>query len=219
MHLFKENELELARAIGSLNYTNPFTPQRLEQEQRILGTQATTDSPVWHKIYNKGSVTPNVEKIFALCREFVSDLRGRFDVSGFKHASDDEMEAYDELVVYWLFEKYRLTMGEMMVSHPDETFFPCYRDFANDFDEFISKVPRRCPSLFSPEKTFAIYFQIHRVSSATSHSAEDITLVFYDFRITGHFFTQNLGNLPNRLVTLPFLWQTYNHRYLVVHRR
>ena len=53
MHLFKENELELARAIGSLNYTNPFTPQRLEQEQKILGTQATTDSPVWHKIYNK----------------------------------------------------------------------------------------------------------------------------------------------------------------------
>ncbi|MBO4344402.1 MAG: sigma 54-interacting transcriptional regulator [Victivallales bacterium] len=182
MHLFKENELELARAIGSLNYTNPFTLQRLEQEQRILGTQATTDSPVWHKIYNKGSVTPNVEKIFALCREFVSDLRGRFDVSGFRHASDDEMEAYDELVVYWLFEKYRLTMGEMMVSHPDETFFPCYRDFANDFDEFISKVPRRCPSLFSPEKTFAIYFQIHRAFHFIFNTIAGSSLKAAEFR-------------------------------------
>ena len=162
MHLFKENEQELVRAIGALNYTNPFTPERLEQEQKILGAQSTKESPVWHKIYNKGSVTPNVEKIFALCRELVSELRGRFDLPEFRHAPDDMMEAYDELVVYWLFEKYRLKMGEIMVNHPEETFFPCYKDFADDFNEFIVKIPRKRPSLFSPEKTFAIYYQIHR---------------------------------------------------------
>ena len=162
MNLLTANELELARAIGSLNYTNPFTPKRLEQEERILGARSTKGTAVWHKIYNKGSVTPNVEKIFALSRDFVSEVRARFDRPGFQQATEKELEAYDELVVYWLFEKYRLTVGEIMVQHPDETYFPCYRDFAKDFDELVARVPRRKPSLFSPEKTFAIYFQVHR---------------------------------------------------------
>ncbi|MBR4674527.1 MAG: sigma-54-dependent Fis family transcriptional regulator [Victivallales bacterium] len=162
MSLFNSNELELARAIGGLNYTNPFTPQRTEQERRILGRRAKRDTPVWHKIGNQGSVTPNVEMIFALCKDFVDRLQQRFSAPSFKMASEEEMKVYDELVVYWLFEKYRLTMGEMMVSQPDETYFPCYKAFAHDFETCIASVPRRYPSLFSPEKTFATYFQIHR---------------------------------------------------------
>ena len=162
MPLFTSEELELARAIGGLNYTNPFIPQRLELERRILGRRAKRETAVWHKIGNRGSVTPNVEMIFALCREFVGKLQQRFAAPNYKPASELEMAAYDELVVYWLFEKYRLTMGEIMVEHPQETFFPCYKDFASDFNACIRNVPRRTPSLFSPEKTFAIYFQIHR---------------------------------------------------------
>ena len=162
MPLFTSDELELARAIGGLNYTNPFTPQRLEQERKILGRRAKRSTPVWHKIGNSGSVTPNVEMIFALCQEFVGRLQRRFTAPNYKSASELEMEAYDELVVYWLFEKYRLTMGEMMVAHPQETFFPCYKEYVNDFDACIRNIPRGTPSLFSPEKTFAVFFQIHR---------------------------------------------------------
>ena len=112
MSLFNSNELELARAIGGLNYTNPFTPQRTEQERRILGRRAKRDTPVWHKIGNQGSVTPNVEMIFALCKDLVGRLQQRFSAPSFKMASEEEMKVYDELVVYWLFEKYRLTSME-----------------------------------------------------------------------------------------------------------
>ena len=37
--LFNKEERRLAEAIGSLNYTNPFTPKRLEQERAILGAE------------------------------------------------------------------------------------------------------------------------------------------------------------------------------------
>ncbi len=162
MPLFREGELELARAIGGLNYTNPFTPQRLEQERLILGRRAKKDVAVWHKTGNRGSVTPNVEMIFALCESFVDELRGRLAAADGGQATAEEMDVYDEVVVYWLFEKYRLTMGEIMVSRPEETCYPCYKEFLGDFEAYLTHVPRVRPSQFSPEKTFAIYFQIHR---------------------------------------------------------
>ena len=37
MKLYTEAEAPLLRAIGKLNYTNPFTPERLELEEIILG--------------------------------------------------------------------------------------------------------------------------------------------------------------------------------------
>ncbi len=37
MKLFSEAEAPLLRALGKLNYTNPFAPERLELEEIILG--------------------------------------------------------------------------------------------------------------------------------------------------------------------------------------
>ncbi|MBR0459352.1 MAG: sigma-54-dependent Fis family transcriptional regulator [Victivallales bacterium] len=180
--LFRPEELRLARAIGRLTYLNPFTPERLEQERQILGKRAKRSTTVWHKIANNGSVTPNVEMIFALCKEFVGNLQSRFSAPDFQKASDEEMKVYDELVIYWLFEKYRLTMGEMMVEHPNETYFPCYKAFAEDFSTCVEKVPRRIPSQFSPEKTFAVYFQIHRAFHFIFNTIAGSSLAAAQFR-------------------------------------
>lgn len=45
MKLYTEAEAPLLRAIGKLNYTNPFTPERLELEEIILGPSPCPGAP------------------------------------------------------------------------------------------------------------------------------------------------------------------------------
>lgn len=48
MKLYTEAEAPLLRAIGKLNYTNPFTPERLELEEIILGRPPAPERRVWN---------------------------------------------------------------------------------------------------------------------------------------------------------------------------
>lgn len=66
------------------------------------------------------------------------------------------------MVIYHLFEKYRAEMTGQMLRNPEETRFDCYEKFAADFDHFLSRPGRRLRCSYDPERTFAIYFQIHR---------------------------------------------------------
>ena len=60
--LFNKEERRLAEAIGSLNYTNPFTPKRLEQERAILGPNAKSSYTVWHNQDGNRTVNRNISQ-------------------------------------------------------------------------------------------------------------------------------------------------------------
>ena len=75
--LFNKEERRLAEAIGGLNYTNPFTPKRLEQERAILGPNAASSYAVWHNQDGKRLVNRNISPIFKVCDELVKKLLSR----------------------------------------------------------------------------------------------------------------------------------------------
>ncbi|MCR4574051.1 MAG: sigma 54-interacting transcriptional regulator [Lentisphaeria bacterium] len=159
--LFTKEEKRLAEAIGSLNYTNPFTPKRLEQEHAILGRDASSNYVVWHNQGGKRLVNRNISPIYEVCNELVNRLMSRMPTLK-QLPTVDEMRIYDEMVLYWLFEKHRVSVCELMHQEPQETHYECYQAFLEDFDVAIRKPPRRQPSEFTPEKVFAVIFQIHR---------------------------------------------------------
>lgn len=159
--LFNKEERRLAEAIGSLNYTNPFTPKRLEQERAILGPNAKSSYTVWHNQDGNRTVNRNISPIFEVCDALVKKLLSRLQKQK-KLPSEEEMRIYDEMVLYWLFEKHRVPVCELMQTQPQETHFECYQAFLEDFEATILNPPRRQPSEFTPEKTFAVIFQIHR---------------------------------------------------------
>ena len=159
--LFNKEERRLAEAIGSLNYTNPFTPKRLEQERAILGRNAKSNYAVWHNQDGKRMVNTNISPIFKVCDELVQKLLSRLSTLK-KQPSEEEMRVFDQMVLYWLFEKHRVPVCELMHEQPQETHYECYQACLEDFDAAIRHPARRQPSEFTPEKTFAVIFQIHR---------------------------------------------------------
>jgi hypothetical protein len=106
-------------------------------------------------------VNTNISPIFKVCDELVQKLLSRLPTLK-KQPSEEEMRVFDEMVLYWLFEKHRVPVCELMHEQPQETHYECYQAFLEDFDATIRHPARRQPSEFTPEKTFAVIFQIHR---------------------------------------------------------
>lgn len=159
--LIAESERPLLEAIGNLNFTNPFTPERLELEETILGPSYRSSGQVWNMHSGLASAQKNVDRIKEICEQKACGLRKRIS-SLTVPATEEERDIYEPVVLYHLFEKYRGPMSERMLANPDETSYPVYREFLEDYNYFMRRPGRTLPSIYSPEKTFAMYFQIHR---------------------------------------------------------
>lgn len=156
-----ESEKPLLTAIGNLNFTNPFTPERLELEKTILGPACRSYGRVWNMHSATASAQSNVERIKEISEQTACRLRKRLDCPTVL-PTEEERDLYEPVVLYHLFEKYRGAMSERMLADPEETAYPVYRKFLEDYHYFMNRPGRTLPSIYTPEKTFAMYFQIHR---------------------------------------------------------
>ncbi|WP_294504032.1 sigma 54-interacting transcriptional regulator [uncultured Victivallis sp.] len=161
MKLFTEQEAPLLRALGKLNYTNPFTPERLELEEIILGRPPAPERRVWNMHDGARGTREDVTELAELAKHWANELRRRTELPGVK-LDGTALDVAEPVVIYHLFEKHRAAMTAQMLNSPDETRFPCYDEFAADFDYFLNRPGRRLQCSYEPERTFAIYFQIHR---------------------------------------------------------
>ena len=161
MKLYTEAEAPLLRAIGKLNYTNPFTPERLELEEIILGRPPAPERRVWNMHDGLRGTREAVAELGRLVEHWALELRRRADAPGVE-LDARARDIAEPVVIYHLFEKYRAEMTGQMLRNPEETRFDCYEKFAADFDHFLSRPGRRLRCSYDPERTFAIYFQIHR---------------------------------------------------------
>src|SRR5438045_7200006 len=102
MQFLSAQERETAIEIGSLVYANPFLEERIAHEKRIIGAAYVESQPFW-------SLRPdlqrkdNIDAIDARCSALVETLHAR--LRGGARASRDEMQVYDDLVIYFLYER------------------------------------------------------------------------------------------------------------------
>ncbi len=155
-----DTERQNAVAIGKLNYTNPFMPERLELEKEILGRSEALSGPVWSR---RSSREPrrNISRLQERAAELTASLHRRLEQADCR-ATEAELAIYAEVALYHLFEAYRSRMTPEDSEQPFPDRFEFYREFLAEFQRLLHFLPAAKQQEYTPERTFAIFFQIHR---------------------------------------------------------
>jgi hypothetical protein len=145
---FLENLSRLATA-------NPFLPERIELERRILRDDFEEVSPVWSKRLDRRNA--NVVKLGARAEAVANPLRGRL-ASG-RHFSAGDGRLYEELVFYILYYRFEDDFGRAM-NEPSVRFYEAF------CREALRLLPSSASGGIEAELPhwFAFLFQIRRAS-------------------------------------------------------
>src|SRR5260221_9044005 len=154
MALFSEQERATAAAIGSLVYENPFLPGRIAAERKALGDAFVPERNVWSREL-RGESTPNLAAIARRAEELAAQARGRIG-----KAMKGELDLYDDLVTYVLYDRYSEKLVALAVKEGDERV-AFYDAFAGDARHFLEPAgllpaPRELAHLF------ACFYQVRR---------------------------------------------------------
>ena len=163
MSIFTESEWEQARLFGRLIFANPFTEERTLVEQRLLGRRHITLYRVWHSVNGDLSVNKNLTALNALCDDLVRKGLSRWENDA-PHVTAAEREAWDLLVLFWLFGKFSGPMCRniYLAENAEAENASLYDAFLEDFTRMMQPPGRDVPSPYRPDTIFALFHQIHR---------------------------------------------------------
>jgi transcriptional regulator with AAA-type ATPase domain len=127
MRFFNTAEKALATDFAALVYANPFLEERITHERRILGDGHAHGQPYW-SLQPDAKREATITAIAARCDALVETLRGR--IRGGARRSRDEQQLYDDVVIYFLYERYReaiLGLIERGEASARVDFYPRFR--------------------------------------------------------------------------------------------
>ena len=135
MSLMNSEERTFARAIASLTYCNPFLPERIEHERRVLGPEFSFPDDVWNVRPDIETERPNVRRLQERSEELLQSIARRArDGHG---PTALEQQLHEDLVVYALFYRYHdeflrlIESGATGPREPAKVVF--FRRFRHDF--------------------------------------------------------------------------------------
>jgi len=147
--LFTAAERTLATHIAALVYTNPFLEERIEHERRSIGSAYVASQPVW-SLRADGIRDGNLDAITARTNALVATLRGRLDDGA--RASAQDLQLYDDVVIYFLYERYREAILGLIESDARASFYPRFR----------ADVAAHLRDRIAPAHLFACFYQVRR---------------------------------------------------------
>src|SRR5688572_25370200 len=158
MHFMTKAETAFARAVSRMTYSNPFLPERLEAEREALGSAFVDPGPVWSLgDETRDSERPNLLRLRERIESLASRLRDRLAQG--TTASAEEWDLYEDLVLYLLYDRHRLPLGELIGRRTRVGFYPGYR---TDSLRFLAIPGRPDPKPADLAHVFACFFQIRR---------------------------------------------------------
>ena len=164
MGFMSSGERALCRALSDLSYSNPFLPERIGHERKVLGDGFVERGPVWDFTEQSGKEHPNILRIGERAEEMASALQARL-AKGPKVGKKDRI-LYEDLILYLLFHRTRDRFYKYMLAAAGPSAGPrpidFYGDFARDVDHFFGAPGVRGPERQDPPHLFACFFQIRR---------------------------------------------------------
>ncbi len=148
--MFTPEERRLAEEIAGLAFANPFLEERTEHERRILGEAHVPTQPFWSLLPDPDRHA-NIEAIAARCDALVETLRARMYGA---RASREELELYDEVVIYFLYERYREAFLDLIDHEPGAR--------AAFFARFRADVAEYLADRIDATHLFACFYQVRR---------------------------------------------------------
>jgi hypothetical protein len=128
MALLSEPERDFTTAVAHLIYVNPFLAERIEWERRALGAEFLPFDQVWHSRGDPGGENPNEARIAERATALAEVLRERLASGG--RASAEELELYQDVVLYLLYYRYQARLYAVLVAAGRRPNFGFYADFA-----------------------------------------------------------------------------------------
>ncbi|HEX6161668.1 MAG TPA: sigma 54-interacting transcriptional regulator [Thermoanaerobaculia bacterium] len=121
--MFTTEDRRLAESIAALAYANPFLEQRIAHEKEILGEAWIPGPPYWSLLPERGR-SSNIDRIAERCNALMQRLQ-----AGGAKPSRSEAVLYEEVAVYFLYERYREAIFELFESDPSQrvAFYPRFK--------------------------------------------------------------------------------------------
>lgn len=157
MPLFTERERDTASAIGSLVYENPFLPGRLAAERRVLGDAFQAEKSVW-SLELHGESNPNLAAIAKVAEALAEKARSA--LPSLRRREKEEINLYEDLVTYVLYDRYSEHLAELAVRENDERV-PFYDAFVADAQHFLEPAGL-LPASRELAHLFALFYQVRR---------------------------------------------------------
>ncbi len=164
-----DSERSVAAAIAGLSDTNPFLPGRIDLEREALADRFVGTGDVWRVEATLDGLNPNLRALTAAVEQLVPKLRDR--LRGGARATAAELELYEALVRYLLYQRYETTWFALIergeAGRSTTTAVSAYTRFAHDVDDLLGFAPSEAggpalPVATDPEHLFAWGFQIRR---------------------------------------------------------
>ena len=202
--IFSSRERPRAEAIGDLAFCNPFLPERVELERRILGSAFVAIAPVWSADPRSLTDNANVAAIRKLAEGLATTVRRRV-VEGARPLPE-EWTTYDELVLHVLFYRYEDVMFRELEAPPSSggggsdrvAYYPAFRDDVRFFYEVPgSPLGDAC----APHRVFALLHQFRRAFHFTFRRILGSSLAAARLRaaVWQSIFTRDLRRYRRRL--------------------
>ncbi len=166
MSLLSANEWRVAEAIAGIGYVNPFLPERIELEKQALGKDFVNFQPFlqYRPDCSVSDMFPNVPALCKRSEQLLVKMLAKLLAQ--EPATDHELEVYENLVLYQLYERYMSNALDLpMVSfctRPLRDILDCYDSFVKDFQRFLVLPERKLPSNLDQDIIFAGLFQLER---------------------------------------------------------
>ncbi len=159
-----DREREILEAVTRMATSNPFAPDRIDQERLALGDAFTAYTAVWHMDGDVEGLNPNVVRLRELAEGMAEDLRGRL-VDGAR-PNARELALYEGFVRYLLFYRYSPDLTKIIherhAGKPATRKLAFYSRYAADFAHFFEIDGIAFPEETNAPHVLAWGFQIRR---------------------------------------------------------
>jgi transcriptional regulator with AAA-type ATPase domain len=154
-------DLELAQAISCLAFCNPFLPERIETERKVLGQQFVEVDTVWNLAKDWDGMRPNIGLLREKAEQFAMQLRERL-VAGEK-PSEKELQLYEDVAVYLLYYRtHRPLTSYLLGAMSKAELATTWALFLQDTEHFLEIPGVKLPGEYDAPHLFAVCFQVRR---------------------------------------------------------
>jgi hypothetical protein len=165
--LLSSTDWAAAEAIAGFFHVNPFVPERVALERKVLGARHKEEGPVIRVQpgESREGVLGNVPALFERARRIVSEMRRR--IEGGHTATRDELRVYEDLVLFCLYNQHMENLEDLVTKSLQRSGWDgkvgFWRDFQKDFEhDFHLPAGHELPSRHDARVILAWLFQKER---------------------------------------------------------
>ena len=163
MPILNDSERSLAGAFSKLTYSNPFLRERIEFERDILGGDFIESEFVWSARAHLEGERPNIAALSAKAEALAESIRSRIEAG--QRATPSELDAYQDLVFYILYQHTREKLNEYLKAASANLAsrkVDFYREFLAQLNHFFLIPGHELQPRHDAPHVFASFFQVRR---------------------------------------------------------